>query len=78
MNWSNDRCPVCRHDAREALPRMGDFAEIFCSDCGHYRISGSSLEVMRHEDDAGIRKTALQHAIKDAGGNIPFIKGFGG
>ncbi|WP_146097152.1 hypothetical protein [Brucella oryzae] len=78
MDWSNDSCPVCRQDAREALPRMGDFAEIICDDCGRYRISGSSLEVMRHEDDADIRKSALQHAITDAGGNMPFIKGFGG
>ena len=78
MDWSNDSCPVCRQDAREALPRMGDFAEIICDDCGRYRISGSSLEVMRHEDDADIRKSALRHAIRDAGGNMPFIKGFGG
>ncbi len=78
MDWSNDSCPVCRQDAREALPRMGDFAEIICDDCGRYRISGSSLEVMRHEDDADVRKAALRHAVQSADGHMPFIKGFGG
>lgn len=78
MDWSNDNCPVCRGPAREALPRMGDYAEIICDDCGRYRISGSSLESMRHEDDADVRRSALQHSIDEAGTSMPFIKGFGG
>lgn len=78
MDWSNDTCPVCRRDAREALPRIGDFAEIICDDCGRYRISGSSLEAMRHEDDYDTRRAALLIAANNAGGAMPFIKGFGG
>lgn len=78
MDWSNDNCPVCRQGAREALPRMVDFAEIICEECGRYRISGSSLEVMRHEDDSDLRRAALDKAINSAGEDIPFIAGFGG
>lgn len=80
MDWSNDNCPVCRQQAREALPRMGDFAEIICEDCGRYRISGSSLKAMRHEDDPAVRMAALGEAkrVGRAAGAMPFIKGFGG
>ncbi len=79
MDWSNDTCPVCRQQGREALPRIGDFAEFICDDCGRYRISGSSMELMRHEDDYEARRAALDQAISTADGRaIPFIKGFGG
>lgn len=78
MDWSNDDCPVCRQGAREAVPRMGDFAEIICQECGRFRISRSSLEVMRHEDNPETRKEALLAAKKNAGEAMPFIKEFGG
>lgn len=63
MDWSNDNCPVCNGQAKEALPRMGDFAEIICKDCGRYRISGSALEVIRYEP-ADTRSRALMRAAK--------------
>ena len=77
MDWSNDNCPVCRGSAREALPRMGDFAEIICDSCGRYRISGTAIEVMRHDDDDARRTRILEQAKLDANdGAIPFVQSY--
>jgi len=74
MDWSNDSCPICNGQAKEALPRMGDLAEILCSECGRYRVSGTALEVIRHEDrqtrDAALA-AAKARAVTDK--NIPKI-----
>lgn len=74
MNWSNDKCPVCNNTAREALPRMGDFAEFICDDCGRYRVSGTVLEIFRHKDKA-TRQSSLEVAKRrvEAGDKIPMI-----
>lgn len=78
MDWSNDNCPVCRNSAREALPRLGDFAEIICDNCGRFRISGSSQQAMLFEDNAQTRRNALEAATRTADdGAIPFIMNFG-
>lgn len=75
MDWSNENCPICRGPAREALPRIGDFAEIICDACGRFRISGSSMAVMQHEDDPKKRRAVLERAIQESGDKMPFIKG---
>jgi len=70
MDWSNDNCPVCDNAAKEALPRMGDFAEIICDDCGRYRVTGSALEVIRfasHEDRTRALRRAKKHADREGG-----------
>jgi hypothetical protein len=75
MDWSNDDCPVSNEPAREALPRIGDFAEMICPTCGRFRISRSSLETIRHYE-ADDRLAFLEKAKREAqGGAIPFIMG---
>ncbi len=39
-------CLVCRADA-EAIPTGGDFVELVCPNCGHFRVSRSLLAVQR-------------------------------
>lgn len=63
MDWSNDTCPVCNNGGREALPRMGDFAEFICDGCGRYRVTGTALEIIRHEEPQ-TRRAALDKAIE--------------
>lgn len=76
MNWINETCPICRNQAKEALPRMGDFLELACDECGRFRVSRSSQEELMHVDDRSIRDAALAKAKKNAGTGMPFIKGF--
>ena len=74
MDWSNDNCPVCNDAAIEALPRMGDFAEIICDNCGRYRITVTAMETIRHKDP-DLRHSLLQQAKAAAAENreIPMI-----
>lgn len=60
MDWSTDNCPICNAAVKEALPRMGDFAEFICDACGRFRIPGTALETARHEDNPEIRVAARQ------------------
>ncbi|RWG20150.1 MAG: hypothetical protein EOQ55_12600 [Mesorhizobium sp.] len=74
LDWSNDSCPVSNEPAKEALPRMGDFAEFICDTCGRFRISLSSLKEIRLHD-APSRQGFLESAKRAAPkGSIPFIK----
>lgn len=76
MNWTNDNCPVSNEPAQEALPRMGDFAEIICPSCGRFRISGTALEMIRNRDPDG-RERALAEAKRRAPeGEIPLITSY--
>lgn len=74
MDWSNDTCPITNEPVREALPRMGDYAEFICPTCGRFRISGTSMETIRTYDP-NRRLEFLEQARVSAAGGIPFIKG---
>lgn len=75
MDGSDDKCPICKGVAKEALPRIGDFAEFICDVCGRFRITGTALETARHEDNPEIRIAALDraHARAAAVKSIPQI-----
>lgn len=77
MNWTNDNCPVCDKPAKEALPRMGDFAEIICDDCGRYRITGTALETIRASNVPN-RQAILDRAkaIAAEGNEMPTINSY--
>lgn len=78
MNWTNDNCPICELPAEEALPRMGDFAEFICDDCGRYRITGTALETIRTKDITN-RRALLERAKAIAaaeGKHIPEINSY--
>ncbi|MDY8109451.1 hypothetical protein U0C82_09900 [Fulvimarina sp. 2208YS6-2-32] len=70
---STIQCPICEANAHETLPRSGDFHEITCLTCGHFRITEAA--VAQYEDSpVDERKRLLSKAKANASGDaLPIV-----
>lgn len=67
-------CPICDGNALESLPRSGDYIEVTCLDCGHYRISQTAAKSIA-DRPAEERKGLLEQARNEATGDAIAIVG---
>ncbi|GEC42306.1 hypothetical protein EME01_63780 [Sinorhizobium meliloti] len=70
------RLPRLNEPAQEALPRLGDFAEITCPTCGRFRITRTALEMIRGRDLDGRQFALTQAKRKALEGKIPVIDSY--
>ncbi len=68
-------CPICDAGASETLPRSGDYIEVTCLQCGHYRITetaATSIADRPIDERKGMLKQAGDEATGEA---IPIVGG---
>ena len=68
-------CPICDAGASETLPRSGDYIEVTCLHCGHYRITETAATSIENRP-VDERRGMLKQAEDDATGKaVPIIGG---
>jgi transcription elongation factor Elf1 len=62
---TDHECLVCGRERAEVQQKVGDFSEIVCQSCGHYRITDTAAAAM-HALQPAERFAHLQAAIMEA------------
>ena len=66
-------CPVCEKPAAWAESSTGDFAEVDCLDCGHFRISGTLQQVLADYPTTERREALERARLRARYGSVPVI-----
>lgn len=69
---SDNVCPVCNGKAMH-LPNHGDYVELDCSSCGHFRVSGSALASVPNLATTEGRRSLDRARLRAHYGSLPLI-----
>jgi len=73
MGKSAESCPICERKARWAAAAVGDFMEIECSECGHFQVSKTFLQLVP-DQPAAVRQQSLERArVRARYGSLPLV-----
>lgn len=67
------KCPICTKAAKHAKHTVGDFSEIACKECGHFRVSTTLLQAIRQYGIAAKRAALRSAQLRAPYGALPLV-----
>lgn len=68
-------CPVCKGNAKH-LPVSGDYLELACAGCGHYRLSGTAKELLPKLSTVEKRRSLERAKLRAPYGSLPLVTSY--
>ena len=68
-------CPICDSGASETLPRSGDYIEVTCLNCGHYRITETAAQSIADRAVDERQGMLKQAKVEVTGEAVPIVGG---